>query len=57
MNGKSVETADQKGKGTPEKISGPVPANGHAVLCVRGSEASQEGKYSFGFQNGPAKGP
>jgi hypothetical protein len=57
VNGKSVETADQKGKGAPEKISGPVPANGHAVLCVRGSEASQEGKYSFGFQNGPAKGP
>lgn len=54
-NGKSVATADQKGKGVDEKISGAVPASGRAVVCVRGSEASQEGKYSLSFQEGPAK--
>jgi len=50
VNGKSIETADKKGKGTPEKISGAVPADGRAVLCVRGSDASREGKYSLGFK-------
>jgi hypothetical protein len=56
VNGKSIATADQKGKGAQEKISGAVPAGGRAVLCVRGSEASQEGKYGLRFQEGPAKG-
>jgi hypothetical protein len=55
VNGKSVATADQKGKGAAEKISGLVPASGRAIVCVRGSEASQEGKYSLSFQEGPAK--
>jgi len=55
VNGKSVATADKKGKGAEEKISGPVPENGRAVLCVRGSDTSAEGKYSFHFKNGPAK--
>ena len=55
VGGKSVATADRKGKGVAEKISGAVPAGGRAVLCVRGSEASQEGKYSLSVQDGPAK--
>ncbi len=57
VNGKSAATADQKGKGVAEKISGQVPENGRPVVCVRGSDASQEGKYNLGFQDGPAKGP
>jgi hypothetical protein len=55
VNGKSIETADKKGKGTQEKISGAVPASGRAVVCVRGSEASREGKYSLSYQEGQAK--
>jgi hypothetical protein len=55
VNGKSIETADKKGKGAQEKISGAVPAGGRAVICVRGSDASREGKYSLGYQEGQAK--
>jgi hypothetical protein len=55
VNGKSIETADKKGKGTPEKISGAVPAGARAVLCLRGSDASREGKYSLGFKEGQPK--
>ncbi len=55
VNGKSIETADKKGKGTREKISGAVPAGGRAVVCVRGSEVSREGKYSLGYAEGQAK--
>ena len=55
VNGKSIETADKKGKGAQEKISGAVPAGGRAVVCVRGSDASREGKYSLGYQEGQAK--
>ena len=51
VNGKSIATADQKGKGAREKISGAVPASGRPVVCVRGSEASQEGRYSLAFHN------
>jgi hypothetical protein len=57
VNGKSVATADQKGKGVAEKISGQVPENGRAIVCVRGSDASREGRYNLGFQEGPAKAP
>lgn len=55
VNGKSIETADKKGKGVEEKISGAVPASGRAVVCVRGSDASREGKYNFSYQEGQAK--
>lgn len=55
VNGKS-STADQRGKGVPEKISGQVPEDGRVVVCVRGSDASQEGRYNLGFKDGPAKG-
>lgn len=57
VNGKSVATADQKGKGVAEKISGQVPENGRAIVCIRGSDASREGRYNLGFQEGPAKAP
>jgi hypothetical protein len=57
VNGRSVATADQKGKGVAEKISGQVPENGRAVVCIRGSDTSGEGRYSLGFQEGPAKAP
>lgn len=57
VNGKSIQTADAKGKGAQEKISGPVPAGGRAVVCLRGTEASQEGTYSLRFVEGrPGKG-
>lgn len=54
--GRSIATANQKGKGVREKIAGPVPAGARAVVCVRGTDASREGSYSLGFQDGPAKG-
>ncbi len=56
VNGKSIQTADQKGKGTQEKIAGAVPENGRPVVCVRGSDASREGKYGLRLQE-PAKAP
>ena len=55
MNGKSTATGDKKGKGAEEKISGQVPASGRAVVCVKGTDASQEGKYSLSVREGPAK--
>lgn len=57
VNGKSATTADAKGKGAREKLSGQVPADGRAVVCVRGTDASSEGRYDLSFQDGPAKGP
>ncbi len=57
VNGKAVATADQKGKGVAEKISGQVPENGRAIVCVRGTDASREGRYNLGFQEGPVKAP
>jgi hypothetical protein len=57
VDGKSIATANQKGKGVTKKISGQVPENGRAVVCVRGAEASREGKYNLGVQDGPPKGP
>lgn len=57
VNGKPAGTADQKGKGVQEKISGAVPPGGRAVVCVKGTDASREGRYDLGFQEGPAKAP
>jgi hypothetical protein len=55
VDGKSVAKSDAKGKGAAEKVSGPVPANGHAILKIRGNDAGGEGRYSVKVSEGPAK--
>jgi hypothetical protein len=57
VNGKSIATADTKTKGAPEKVSGTVPADGRAVVCVRGTDASKEGTYDLAVHEGTAKDP
>ncbi|HWU87100.1 MAG TPA: hypothetical protein VN253_07485 [Kofleriaceae bacterium] len=54
VNGRSTATAGQKKtKGSREKVSGAVPADGRAVVCVRGTDASKEGTYDLSVHEGP----
>lgn len=53
---RSIATADQKIKGANEKVTGAVPENGRAVVCVRGTDASKEGTYDLSVREPPAKG-
>jgi hypothetical protein len=57
VGGKSIATADTKTRGAPEKVSGEVPADGRAVVCVRGTDASKEGTYDLAVHESAAKDP
>ena len=54
VDGKSVAKGDKKGKGVAEKLTGQVPANAHAVIRVKGTDASGEGAYDVQIAEGPA---
>jgi hypothetical protein len=54
VDGKTVSKSELKGKGTHEKVTGPVPANGHAVVRVRGADGGGEGQYDVKVSEGPA---
>ncbi len=47
VDGKVIAKNDQPGKGAAERVSGTVPAGGHAVVRVRGADptATAEGAY------------
>jgi len=57
VDGKVVSKSDQKGKGAAEKVTGAVPANGHAIVRIRGTDASGEGLYDLKLSEGPAAPP
>lgn len=57
VDGKLVSKSELKGKGVAEKVSGLVPANGHAVVRIRGSDAGGEGTYDVKVAEGPAPAP
>jgi hypothetical protein len=53
VDGKVVAKSETKGKGTKEKLGGPVPANAKAVVRVRAaSEAAGEGTYELTVREG-----
>jgi hypothetical protein len=54
VDGKSVAKAEKVGKGVAEKLTGQVPANAHAVIRVKGTDASGEGSYDVQIAEGPA---
>ncbi len=56
VDGKVIATSNKGGKGAVEKVSGAVPAGGHAVFCVRGADpsATAEGAYDFTVQESGA---
>jgi hypothetical protein len=54
LDGKSIATADRKGRGVAEEVTGAVPADSLAVACVRGAEGSQEGTYDLAIRDAPA---
>lgn len=53
VDGKSVAKGDKKGKGVAEKLTGQVPANGRAVIRIKGTDASAEGAYDVQIAEGP----
>jgi hypothetical protein len=54
VDGKSVAKSEHPGKGVIEKVSAPVPANAHAVVKVRGTDASAESAYDVSVAEGAA---
>jgi hypothetical protein len=54
VDGKSVAKSEHPGKGVVEKVSAPVPANSHAVVKVRGTDASAESAYDVSVAEGAA---
>jgi hypothetical protein len=38
---------DHPGMGAAEKLTGPVPASAHAVVCVRGADSPGDGGYDL----------
>jgi len=57
VDGKVVGKSDAKGKGTVEKVTGPVPANARAIVKIRGADAGNEGTYEIKVTEGPAAAP
>jgi hypothetical protein len=57
VDGKVVGRSDVKGKGAVEKVSGPVPANGRAIVKIRGADTGGEGAYQLKVSEGPAALP
>jgi hypothetical protein len=53
VDGKVVATSNTKGKGAVERLVGAVPANGRAVVRIRGTDASIEGTYELKLTEGP----
>lgn len=53
VDGKSVAKSEKPGKGIAEKVSGQVPPNAHAVIRVKGTDASGEGAYDVQIAEGP----
>lgn len=55
VGGAVVATSEQKGKGVPEKLAAPVPANTPALIRVRGAAAAAgEGTYDLRVREGAA---
>ena len=53
VDGKVIGKSDVKGKGAVEKLTGPVPANGRAVVRILGSDNGSEGRYTITLGEGP----
>jgi hypothetical protein len=54
VDGKSLAKVDTPKKGVDEKLAGPVPPNGKAVVCVRGTDIAGEARYTVKLHDGPA---
>jgi len=47
VDGKLVAKVDHPGRGAAERLAAPVPANGHAVIRVRGADSAGDGAYEL----------
>jgi hypothetical protein len=47
VDGKLVAKVDHPGKGAAEKLTAPLPASAHAVVCVRGADLPGDGSYDL----------
>lgn len=54
IDGAVVGKSELKGLGVAEKLTAPVPAGATAVIRVRGSDASAEGRYAVTVRDLPA---
>jgi hypothetical protein len=54
VDGQLVGQVDHPGKGAAEKLLAPVPANGHAVICVRSKELAVDAPYQLAIDEGVA---
>ncbi|HEU0031670.1 MAG TPA: hypothetical protein VFQ53_13615 [Kofleriaceae bacterium] len=57
VDGKLAGKSEAKGKGTVEKVSANVPANGKAIVKVRGTDAGGEGAYDVKLVEGAPSAP
>ncbi|HET9484127.1 MAG TPA: hypothetical protein VFO79_09245 [Xanthomonadales bacterium] len=59
VDGKVIAKSEEKGKGTNEKLSGPVPASTKAIVRVKSAaaDATGEGTYELTVREGAAGGP
>jgi hypothetical protein len=52
VDGKLTAKVDHPGKGAAEKLTAPVPASAHAVVCVRGADSPGDGGYDLVVNEG-----
>ena len=52
VDGKLVAKVDHPGRGAAERLVAPVPANGHAVIRVRGADTAGDGAYELVLTEG-----
>jgi hypothetical protein len=52
VDGKLVAKVDHPGKGAAEKLTAPLPASAHAVVCVRGADLPGDGGYDLVINEG-----